>query len=95
MSQRASIVASPPAFSPEIFARLVELETALGQVKQLKGLLPICGYCKKIRDDRNYWQNVETYVAAHSDARFTHGICPTCWTDVVEPQLAAEGIEQR
>jgi len=72
--------------------RVVELETALSQVKQLKGLLPICGYCKKIRDDRNYWQKVETYVSAHSDARFTHGICPTCWVDVVEPELAADQL---
>jgi CheY-like chemotaxis protein len=74
--------------------RVLELETALSQVKQLKGLLPICGYCKKIRDDHNYWQKVETYVAAHSDARFTHGICPTCWTSVVEPQLAEDRIAQ-
>lgn len=72
--------------------RVMELETALGQVKQLKGLLPICGYCKKVRDDRNYWQRVETYIAAHSDARFSRGICPGCWKDAVEPDLAAHGI---
>ncbi|MBX9628232.1 MAG: response regulator [Gemmataceae bacterium] len=69
--------------------RVRELETALGQVKQLKGLLPICSYCKKVRDDRNYWQRVETYIAAHSAARFSHGICPDCWKDVIEPDLAA------
>ncbi len=73
--------------------RVLELETALGQVKQLKGLLPICAYCKSVRDDKNYWQRVETYVAANSDARFSHGICPTCWTGVVEPEFAAAGIE--
>ena len=72
--------------------RVRELETALGQVKQLKGLLPICGYCKKVRDDRNYWQRVETYISAHSDARFSHGICPDCWKNVVEPELTAGGF---
>lgn len=74
--------------------RVKELETALSQVKQLKGLLPICAYCKKVRDDRNYWQRVETYIAAHSDARFSHGICPDCWKDVVEPDLAAGGFKE-
>lgn len=69
--------------------RVKELELALSQVKQLKGLLPICSYCKKVRDDRNYWQRVETYIAAHSDARFSHGICPDCWAAVIEPELAA------
>lgn len=68
--------------------RVQELEDALGQVKELKGLLPICCYCKAVRDDRNYWHRVETYITAHSAARFSHGICPGCWKGVVEPQLA-------
>jgi phosphoserine phosphatase RsbU/P len=72
--------------------RVRELELALNQVKQLKGLLPICAYCKKVRDDRNYWQRVETYISAHSDARFSHGICPDCWREVIEPDLAAHGV---
>jgi sigma-B regulation protein RsbU (phosphoserine phosphatase) len=72
--------------------RVRELETALAQVKQLKGLLPICSYCKKVRDDGNYWEQVETYISAHSQARFSHGICPACWHDVVEPELARAGI---
>lgn len=67
--------------------RVMELEIALGQVKELKGLLPICCYCKAVRDDQNYWHRVETYITAHSAARFSHGICPGCWKDVVEPQL--------
>jgi phosphoserine phosphatase RsbU/P len=58
--------------------RVRELESALSQVKQLHGLLPICCYCKKIRDDRNYWHQVESYVANHTDVRFSHGICPEC-----------------
>jgi sigma-B regulation protein RsbU (phosphoserine phosphatase) len=69
--------------------RVRELEVALSMVKELKGLLPICAYCKAVRDDRNYWHRVETYIAAHSAARFSHGICPTCWKGVVEPELAA------
>ncbi len=69
--------------------RIQELEVALGQVKELSGLLPICSYCKAVRDDQNYWHRVETYVAAHSSARFSHGICPGCWKDVVEPEIAA------
>ena len=69
--------------------RVRELETAMTRVKQLHGLLPICSYCKKIRDDRNYWQRVEEYVSAHSDAQFSHGICPECYETMVAPQLGA------
>lgn len=67
--------------------RVRELEDALARVRQLRGLLPICSYCKKVRDDRNYWQQVETYVSEHSDARFSHGICPDCYETVVKPEL--------
>jgi hypothetical protein len=55
-----------------------ELQGALASVKSLSGLLPICANCKKIRDDTGYWSQVESYVMSHSDARFTHGICPEC-----------------
>jgi DNA-binding NtrC family response regulator len=55
-----------------------ELQDALAKVKLLSGMLPICAWCKKIRDDQNYWQEVECYVASHCEARFTHGICPPC-----------------
>jgi DNA-binding response OmpR family regulator len=58
--------------------RVREVEDALSRVKQLQGLLPICSYCKKIRDDQNYWHQVESYVGRHTDARFSHGICPDC-----------------
>src|SRR4029434_1546856 len=67
--------------------RVRELEEALARVKQLQGLLPICSYCKKVRDDQNYWQQVETYIEGHSDAQFTHGICPDCRQKFVEPEL--------
>ena len=71
----------------ELASRVKELELALTNVKLLQGLLPICCYCKKIRDDKNYWQQVDTYVADHSEAQFTHGICPDCRDKIVKPEL--------
>lgn len=68
-------------------ARVRELEAALAQVKQLHGLLPICCYCKKVRDDKNYWQQVEAYVSRHTAAQFSHTICPDCYQKEVEPKL--------
>jgi response regulator RpfG family c-di-GMP phosphodiesterase len=62
--------------------RVAELQAALLSVKQLRGLLPICSYCKRIRGDDQYWQQVEGYIAEHSDAQFSHGICPTCYVAV-------------
>ena len=67
--------------------RVKELEEAFANVKMLQGLLPICLYCKKIRDDRNYWQQLDKYVADHTEARFSHGICPECYDKVVKPEL--------
>jgi sigma-B regulation protein RsbU (phosphoserine phosphatase) len=72
----------------QLAQRVVELEEALSKVKTLQGLLPICSYCKKIRDDDNYWQQVEGYIGAHADVAFSHGICPDCYLTIVEPQLA-------
>ena len=68
--------------------RVAELEEALASVKTLQGLLPICSYCKKIRTDGNYWQQVEAYISEHSEATFSHGICPACYETHVKPQLA-------
>ena len=62
--------------------RVAELQVALTSVKQLHGLLPICSYCKRIRGDDQYWQQVEGYIAEHSDAQFSHGICPACYATV-------------
>lgn len=58
--------------------RTAELQQALKEVKQLSGLLPICANCKKVRDDSGYWQQIEQYIAAHSEADFSHSICPEC-----------------
>jgi DNA-binding response OmpR family regulator len=59
-------------------ALMVELQDALENVRTLSGLLPICASCKKIRDDKGYWATVESYLAHHSGAQFTHGLCPEC-----------------
>lgn len=66
--------------------RVAELESALARVNQLEGLIPICSYCKRVRSDSDYWEQVEGYISAHSNARFTHSICPTCF-DRVSRQL--------
>jgi sigma-B regulation protein RsbU (phosphoserine phosphatase) len=62
----------------ELHRRVRELKQASDHLQQLRGLLPICVHCKKIRDDRNYWHQVENYISDHSAAEFTHGICPAC-----------------
>lgn len=71
----------------DLGVRVKELEDALGRVRQLQGIIPICSYCKKIRDDANYWQQVEAYLASQADVRFSHGICPECYDSQVKPQL--------
>ena len=63
----------------ELRARVnVGIRVALSRVRRLDGLLSICCYCKRIRSDEDYWQQIESYIAQHFDARFTHGICPAC-----------------
>lgn len=57
---------------------IFNLQEALAKVKTLSGLIPICASCKKIRDDKGYWNQIETYISDHSEADFTHGICPQC-----------------
>lgn len=64
-----------------------ELQNALTDVKELRGLIPICSACKKIRDDKGYWNQLEIYIEDHSRAEFTHGICPDC-TKEMYPDLA-------
>lgn len=70
--------------------RFHDLEDALKRVKQLQGLLPICSFCKKVRNDRNYWEQVDAYVASHSEVQFSHGVCPDCYQIHLKPQL--EGL---
>lgn len=61
-----------------------ELQAALARVKELSGLLPICMTCKKIRDDKGYWNQLENYISLHSEALFSHGICPECYVVEME-----------
>lgn len=63
---------------------LRELQAALAEVKTLRAILPICSYCRKIRDDENYWHTVEGYISAHTSTKFSHGICPDCLANRVE-----------
>jgi AmiR/NasT family two-component response regulator len=74
----------------ELQARNQELQAALSKVKLLSGLLPICANCKKIRNDEGYWQDVAVYVRDHSEAEFSHGICPDCmkqlYPEFIEPE---------
>jgi len=64
-----------------------QLEEALEDVKSLQGLLPICSYCNKIRNDEDYWEKVETYITKHANVEFSHSICPTCYDQHVQPML--------
>ena len=59
--------------------RVEELEKALAQVRRLEGLLPICSYCKRIRNEQDYWERVDNYISQHANVRFSHNICPECY----------------
>ena len=72
-------------------ARITEVEAALAHVQRLQGLLPICSYCKNVRNEANYWEQVESYLGAHSDLDFTHSICPNC-TEKLMKELDASPV---
>lgn len=78
----------------QLQARNEDLSQALQRVKQLSGLLPICSCCKKIRDDQGYWNQIENYISSHSEADFTHGICPEC-VGTLFPEVAAHRRKDR
>jgi hypothetical protein len=69
-----------------------QLKLALAEVETLSGLLPICAYCRKVRDDSGYWSQLESYLAEHSGTRFSHGICPECEAEHY-PELVEDGEE--
>jgi sigma-B regulation protein RsbU (phosphoserine phosphatase) len=73
-----------------VYARIRVAQRILNMQKEintLSGLLPICTYCKNIRDDQNYWQRVEAYIERNSDVRFSHGVCPDCYEKYLKPQM--------
>ena len=78
--ERKSLIAAKKHWEAEREQLIVELQEALANVKRLGGLLPICAACKKIRDDQGYWNQVEVFIHEHSEAAFTHSICPDCFT---------------
>jgi CheY-like chemotaxis protein len=92
LQARVNVGVRMVALQQDLALRVQELEQAVKRVRQLQGLLPICCYCKCIRNDGNYWQRVEEYIGEHSDARFSHGICPTCFETVVKTQLREQGL---
>ncbi len=71
----------------ELEANVLQLEQALAEVRELREIIPLCMYCKKVRDDDNYWSHLDSYLAKHAGTRFTHGICPECLS-ARHPELA-------
>jgi hypothetical protein len=67
----------------------------LKQVKQLSGFIPICASCKKIRDDKGFWNDVAEYITEHSEAQFTHGLCPDCMKKWYPDYVAESAIEEK
>ena len=79
---RVGVGAQMLSLQKTLAERVKELEEALEKVKQLRGMLPICSYCMKVRDDQDYWQKVEDYFSEHTDVQFSHSICPDCYIRV-------------
>lgn len=71
---------------------LDELQTALAEVRTLRAILPICSYCRRVRDDENYWHSVETYISEHTSTRFSHGICPSCYETAVKAHFGDDVV---
>jgi DNA-binding response OmpR family regulator len=79
-----------PWDADELRARLIVAERIVGlqnRVKRLEGVLPTCMYCKKIRDEGSRWVNIEQYISQRTEASFSHGVCPSCYNEVVKPEL--------
>ncbi len=89
---------SKPVDERELWRRLrvaARMLAATEQVKRLESYLPICGYCKKVRDDQQYWQQIERYIAERTGTAFTHSICPDCFQQHVTPQLIELGLDKQ
>lgn len=91
---RVNVGATVVKLQQRLAERVAELEESILQVKQLQAILPICGYCKQVRDDQNYWQEVENYISHHTDTKFSHGICPNCYESVIKPQIEKRKLER-
>jgi sigma-B regulation protein RsbU (phosphoserine phosphatase) len=85
-----------PAKPTELKARLRVAERILNyatQVRQLQEIIPICGYCRKMRDDQNYWSQVEEYIGKQTGSGFSHGVCPDCYERVLVPEMKKIGVK--
>ncbi len=84
-----------PVNARELKMRLHVAERILGftaHIEKLESFIPICSYCKKVRDDRSYWQQIETYINQRTGSEFSHSVCPDCYQSQIVPQLKALGI---
>jgi hypothetical protein len=82
------------ALSEEQQKLIAELQGALSKIKTLRGMLPICASCKKVRDDKGYWSQIEAYISEHSEAEFSHGLCPEC-AQKLYPEYYTEELRRK
>jgi DNA-binding response OmpR family regulator len=85
-----------PVKMDELKMRLHVAERILNyatQIQQLESFIPLCSYCKKVRDDKNYWSQIESYINTRTGSQFSHGVCPDCYDRVLVPQMIAVGID--
>ncbi len=83
------------ALEDRLSTRVAELERTLDEVRKLKRLLPLCMYCKKVRDDGDYWQEIEAYLHDHAGSEISHGICPECLEAVVQREMPRDPVARR
>lgn len=96
MAAGADDFLAKPVKPAELRARLHVAERILNyatQVRQLQQIIPICGYCRKMRDDRNYWSQVEEYIGKQTGSEFSHGVCPDCYERVLVPEMKKLGVQ--
>lgn len=96
MAAGADDFLAKPVKPAELRARLHVAERILNyatQVRQLQQIIPICGYCRKMRDDRNYWSQVEEYIGKQTGSEFSHGVCPDCYERVLVPEMKKIGVQ--
>ena len=77
----------------DLKTKIKELEAAMEEIKQLRGILPMCAWCKKVRNDDNFWQQVDDYLCNHTQAEISHGICPDCYDNMMDQYDDVEGDE--
>ena len=89
-SRREQLEGQVEERTAELRHKVAELEQALGEIERLQGILPMCSYCHKVRDDNDYWEQVDEYIRKHTPARVSHGVCPECYEKVMKEQEEKE-----